>query len=98
MQPVLKGIFNYANLNSLRVHKERGRLLLLILLSLFWINGFSQNAYTFFESYQPFELNAKGKLDFVFDNATFFKNNEYKGNIADGYTLTGAWIRPKLAY
>lgn len=60
--------------------------------------AFSQNAYTFFESYQPFELNASGKLDFVFDNVSFFKNNEYKGNVADGYTLTGAWIRPKLTY
>jgi hypothetical protein len=72
-----------------------------ILILIFLIIGspsYSQNAYTFFESYQPFELNSSGKLDFVFDNATFFKNNEYKGEIATGYTLTGAWIRPKLVY
>lgn len=60
--------------------------------------GFSQNAYTFFESYQPFEFNSGGKLNFQFDNATFFKNNEYTNSIIDGYTLTGAWIRPKLVY
>jgi hypothetical protein len=60
--------------------------------------SFSQNAYSFFESYQTFKHNAKGELSFQFDNATFFKNNEYAGNIADGYTLTGAWIRPKLTY
>jgi hypothetical protein len=61
-------------------------------------SAFSQNAYTFFESYQLFKPTAKGELSFQFDNATFFKNNEYSGNIVDGYTLTGAWIRPKLVY
>ncbi len=73
----------------------------LMFLISFLFAGFtanSQNAYTFFESYQPFEQNAKGKFSFYFDNVSFFKNNEYKGNIADGYTLTGAWIRPKLSY
>ena len=60
--------------------------------------AFSQNAYTFFESYQPFESNSAGKLKFQFDNTTFFKNNEYSNSIVDGYTLTGAWIRPKFVY
>jgi hypothetical protein len=60
--------------------------------------GFSQNAYTFFESYRPFEYNAAGKLEFQFDNANFFKNNEFDSKILNGYTLTGTWIRPKLVY
>lgn len=36
------------------------------------------------------------ELLFGFENSGFFKNNEYKGNIVKGYTLTGAWVRPKL--
>jgi len=35
---------------------------------------------------------------FAVDNVNFFKNNEYKGELATGYTLTGAWLRPKLVY
>ena len=33
-----------------------------------------------------------------FENTGFFKNNEFKSSLADGYTLTGNWIRPKLVY
>ena len=74
------------------------KLALFIFVLIIGLPSFSQNAYTFFESYQPFKPSAKGELSFQFDNATFFKNNEYAGNIVDGYTLTGAWIRPKLVY
>ncbi len=70
----------------------------LIFLLFIGNSTFSQNAYTFFESYQPFKFNSGGKLKFQFDNATFFKNNEYSNSIVDGYTLTGAWIRPKFVY
>jgi hypothetical protein len=61
-------------------------------------SSFSQNAYTFFESYQPFEFNSAGRIKFQFDNADFFKNNEYSNPVVKGYTLTGAWIRPKFVY
>jgi len=61
-------------------------------------SAFSQNAYSFFESNQPFEFNSAGKLKFQFDNANFFKNNEYSNPIVNGYTLTGTWIRPKFVY
>lgn len=37
-------------------------------------------------------------LDFEFENLSFFDNTEYMGDIVDGYTWTGAWIRPKLGY
>ena len=70
----------------------------MLILMVIGLPVFSQNAYPFFESYQSFKQNAKGELSFNFDNATFFKNNEYAGKIVKGYTLPGAWIRPKLKY
>ena len=38
------------------------------------------------------------KLSFNIDNLNFNKNNEYFNNIADGYTLIGSQLHPKLAY
>jgi hypothetical protein len=34
----------------------------------------------------------------VVDNLNFFKDNEYKSEYVEGYTLPGFWIRPKLLY
>lgn len=76
----------------------RSTVLFFFIISLCIKTGHSQNAYTFFESYQPFEFNAAGKVEFQFDNANFFKNNEYDSKILNGYTLTGTWIRPKFVY
>lgn len=41
--------------------------------------------------------NGKGKLILGIDNLNFFQNNEYK-SIADGYSLPGLWIQPKLIF
>lgn len=38
------------------------------------------------------------KLYFGFRNLNYFKNNEYFGKIADGYTLFGYQLNPKLIY
>lgn len=40
----------------------------------------------------------KGKLYVNIDNISFFKNNEYKGNFLDGYSLPGFWLRPTAVY
>lgn len=40
----------------------------------------------------------KGELALEVDNITFFKNNEYDGNIMKGYTLPGFWINGKATY
>ena len=37
-------------------------------------------------------------LNFRIESMSFFHNTEYMGDIVDGYTWTGAWIRPKLSY
>lgn len=67
-----------------------------ILLFLTCLQGFTQNEYTFFKFYEPYRPDSTTKLFFGIDNVNFFKNNEYKSDFATGYTLTGAWLRPKM--
>lgn len=55
-------------------------------------------AQTLFTSDEPFQPKKTGNLFIAADNLNFFKNNEYKSGYAEGYTLTGTWIRPKLLY
>jgi len=91
----------YLNIIELKIDMKIFQNLKWLLLFIILVSSspvFSQNTYTFFESFQAFKPNAKGELSFNFDNATFFRNNEYTGKIVDGYTLPGAWIRPKLEY
>lgn len=42
--------------------------------------------------------NPEKGLYLKFENIGFFKNNEFESDVAKGYTLTGAWLRPKLVY
>lgn len=39
-----------------------------------------------------------GKVQFKFSALTFVRNNEYFNNIADGYTLFGYYLNPKVSY
>ena len=71
-------------------------LLCLFLLSGMLANG--QNDYSLFRYYESFRPDSTGNLYFAFDNVNFFKNNEYKSECATGYTLTGAWLRPKIVF
>lgn len=32
------------------------------------------------------------------DNLSFFKDNEFSGNIMKGYSLPGLWVAPRLTY
>jgi len=58
----------------------------------------SQETSSIFISDEVFNPKSTGNLFIAVDNLNFFKNNEYKSNYATGYTLTGAWIRPKLLF
>ncbi|MDX9883555.1 MAG: hypothetical protein RBS73_15960 [Prolixibacteraceae bacterium] len=49
-------------------------------------------------SYKAVDPAKVKNLDFRFESLSFFLNNEYMGNIVDGYTWTGAWLRPKFVY
>ena len=76
------------------IHKLAGTILLL----LFFTAAFSQTVSDIFISDEPFTPQKSGNLSVAVDNLNFFKNNEYKSNYVEGYTLTGAWIRPKLLF
>jgi len=71
---------------------------LICLLFLGSISASGQNEYHLFKYYEPYEPDSTGKFYLAVDNVNFFKNNEYKKEIATGYTLTGAWLRPKMVY
>ena len=38
------------------------------------------------------------ELKIEVENLNFFKNNEYAGDVMEGYTLPGLWVIPKLTY
>lgn len=71
---------------------------LICLLFLSCLSASGQNDYHIFKYYEPFKRDSTGNFYLAIDNVNFFKNNEYKGDIATGYTLTGAWLRPKIVY
>ncbi len=48
--------------------------------------------------YKPIDTSEVKTLNFEFESMSFFHNTEYMGDIVDGYTWTGAWVRPKLSY
>jgi len=76
------------------INRLTGTLLLLLL----FFGAFSQEGSGIFVSDEPFAPQKTGNLLIAVDNLNFFKNNEYKSKYVDGYTLTGAWIRPKLLF
>ena len=59
---------------------------------------FSQEVSKAFVADEPMDSMAKGKVFIAVDNLNFFKDNEYKSEYVEGYTLPGLWIRPKLLY
>jgi len=71
-----------------------------IVIILFFVSqqAVGQNEYTLFKYYEPFTPDSTGNFYLALENVNFFKNNEYKGDIATGYTLTGSWIRPKVVF
>ena len=72
--------------------------LIVILFVTMNISLFAQNDYSFFKYSEPFSPDSTGNYYFALDNVNFFKNNEFHSNVATGYTLPGAWIRPKIVY
>lgn len=48
--------------------------------------------------YKNLDTTEVKELNFRFESMSFFHNTEYMGDIVDGYTWTGAWVRPKLSY
>lgn len=40
----------------------------------------------------------EGQLTLEISNFSFFKDNEWNGDVTPGYTLPGLWIQPKISY
>ncbi|OFX88393.1 MAG: hypothetical protein A2W99_07935 [Bacteroidetes bacterium GWF2_33_16] len=60
--------------------------------------SFSQTDVSFFnQSYQIIQEDS-GKVFLKIDNSNFFKNNEYFGQITDGYTALGFHVTPQIEY
>lgn len=72
-------------------------LALLFLISI--VDSLGAQSFTDFASfYKKAEDVKPGELNFRFESLGFFQNNEYANTFVDGYTLTGAMLRPKLGY
>ena len=48
--------------------------------------------------YKSLDSSEAKALNFRIESMSFFHNTEYMVDIVDGYTWTGAWLRPKLSY
>ena len=57
-----------------------------------------QYNYDYLHYYPEFEKDRSNQLLFVFNSINFLKNNEYSGDIIEGYTLIGYSVEPALMY
>lgn len=74
------------------------KLLLSLLIIIIALNVCGQTSDSLFiESHKINEEN-KGSLYLSIDNISFFKNNEYEGDLVDGYTLPGFRLTPHVIY
>ncbi len=74
------------------------KLFIIICLILTIIQLDAQTFQRFASSYKESADIKQGELNFRFESLGFFQNNEYVSDLVDGYTLTGAMLRPKLSY
>jgi hypothetical protein len=73
--------------------------ILIVLILLLNIDTYSQqNRYQYFNTWNEFDSLQTNNLFFRFENANFFRNNEYVSPILDGYTLIGLWGRFLFEY
>lgn len=76
------------------------RKLILAVLFLIIVTGniLAQDFKQFASFYKPQQEVKAGDVNFRMESLGFFQNNEYLGSFVDGYTLPGAFVRPKLTY
>ena len=61
-------------------------------------NCYSQSGYSYYVHDYQINPNDSNKLFLEIDNTNFIKNNEYFGPVAEGYTLLGFNLTPKIQY
>ena len=76
--------------------KCRLSIIALLLISLF--HTMAQNNLAIKHTHFHFDSTRNRQLLFQLENLNFLRNNEYFGDLAEGYTLTGYAIQPALTY
>lgn len=51
-----------------------------------------------FEDNHMLDSTAQGELRLNIDGLSFFRDNEYEGNLTKGYTLPGFWLQPTISF
>lgn len=74
------------------------KLFIITCLILIVVQLDAQTFQRFASSYKELNETKGGELNFRFESLGFFQNNEYVSDLVDGYTLTGAMLRPRLSY
>ena len=80
------------------MHKIKNSILSVFAIVFIQLIGHAQTEHSFFNNYNDFTAADSNKLFLRIENFNFIKNNEYKGTFADGATLLGYLLSPKLAY
>lgn len=98
----LFALFNYCEYMLMKLFKNLNLGLLRTLL-VFVVLGISFVSNAQFASYKYVtdsfgEIKNTGDLHFELRNSNFLRDNEYFGEIVEGYTLMGFWIQPSLSY
>ncbi|MDB4334797.1 hypothetical protein OAA06_00405 [bacterium] len=72
-----------------------------LILFLFFVSSFSSQAqidYSYRSTQFEFQKNEESSLILGVESNNFFRNNEYFGSLAEGYTLVGQSFQPSLMY
>lgn len=79
--------------------KNTKYILMLLLCNIFCFKALSQTLdSTIFVRDYAINEESVGQLSLQIDNVSFFKDNEWEGNVVEGYTLPGLWVQPKVSY
>jgi len=72
--------------------------IVIIFLLFGFIKSYSQTDISFFNQSYQIQSEDSGRIFLKIDNTNFFKNNEYFGQVTDGYTAIGFHITPQIEY
>ena len=75
-----------------------GRTLLMAIVLSFPTMGHAQMDSLLFEDSHAMDSVGKGELRLNIDGLSFFRDNEYEGNLRKGYTLPGFWLQPTVSF
>lgn len=78
---------------------KRYTRIIVVCLCLLWAPlAHAQMDSLIFEDHHRIDSTAQGELRLNIDGLSFFRDNEYEGNLTKGYTLPGFWLQPTVSY